>query len=359
MLYLNTLSGQLKHVSFYIVFLFLGIFLLYQAIVVFYDLESSYAHGTTTSTNVTITSLRSHGGSQCLPDFTASSLIQEADITRKSCETLYSYRPSNIRIGTVTAHFGDPQPQYQKALQTHLMHNLVHGTQLDVLCSTIIDAIWNKPAFILSLLLEEMAKPAQERLEWLFWVDRDTFILDPCRPVSGFLPPEIHRQRSDAKTKKQKDLHMIVSKDWNGLNAGVFLVRVDRWAIDFFSDLLAFRHFQPNVSLPFEEQSAMEMLIDQPRFYKGVEQVPSVWFNAYPGDSPTEFAQRKTDEGLEYYNARRGDFLVHFAGVENKNQIIYEWADMLESQKGVWQPEQTLRNITTSIEATWHKRYHG
>ncbi|KAM0562307.1 hypothetical protein ACHAPJ_001994 [Fusarium lateritium] len=205
-----------------------------------------------------------------------------------------------------------------------------------------------------------MAKPAQERLEWLFWVDRDTFILDPCRPVSSFLPPKTPRKRSEAKTKRQEDVHLIVSKDWNGLNAGVFLVRVDRWAIDFFSDLLAFRHFQPNVSLPFEEQSAMEILFDQPRYRSGVEQVPSAWFNAYPGDNATEFAQRKTDEGLEYYNARRGDFLIHFAGVEDKDQVIAEWADMLESQKDLWQPDQAMRNITDNIERLWHhKGYHA
>lgn len=42
----------------------------------------------------------------------------------------------------------------------------------------------NKPAFILNLLMQEMLKPAHQRLEWIQWVDRDTLILDPCRPVS-------------------------------------------------------------------------------------------------------------------------------------------------------------------------------
>ncbi|KIL88627.1 hypothetical protein FAVG1_07874 [Fusarium avenaceum] len=117
-----------------------------------------------------------------------------------------------------------------------------------------------------------------------------------------------------------------MTKDWNGLNARVFLVRVDRWAIDFFSDLLAFRHFQPNVSLPFEEQAAMEIPFEQPRYREGVEQVPSVWFNSYPGDTALEFEQRTDDTGLEYHHAMRGDFLVHFAGVEDKDRLII-WED--------------------------------
>ncbi|KAJ3533273.1 hypothetical protein NM208_g2554 [Fusarium decemcellulare] len=296
--------------------------------------------------------------------FNAASVIEQAGTLLEACKQNCPYPSPSLRIGTVTAHFGEPQQQYQKALQTHLIHSLVHGTQLDVLCSPIIDAIWNKPAFILSLLLDEMVKAAEERLDWIFWADRDTLVLDPCRPVSSFLPPETRQQRSKEDRRAQKDLkdrpHLIISKDWNGLNAGVFLVRVDRWAIDFFSDLLAFRHFQPNVSLPFEEQSAMEILLDEPRYRQNVEEVPSVWFNAYPGDSPTEFMERKSEEGLEYYNARRGDFLLHFAGIEDKDQLVDEWADMLERQKGPWQPQQILRNITANVQRIWSDEgYYG
>ncbi|KAF5010148.1 hypothetical protein FDECE_3694 [Fusarium decemcellulare] len=353
---LSTLSKPATKISAHVVFWLFAVILLYQGFSIFFRQELPYVH-VTNPADATIPLLRSHGGSQCLPQFTAASLIEQAGTLSEACKQNCPYPSPSLRIGTVTAHFGEPQQQYQKALQTHLIHSLVHGTQLDVLCSPIIDAIWNKPAFILSLLLDEMVKPAEERLDWLFWADRDTLVLDPCRPVSSFLPPETRQQRYKEVRRAQKELkdrpQLIISKDWNGLNAGVFLVRVDRWAIDFFSDLLAFRHFQPNVSLPFEEQSAIEILIDEPRYRQNVEEVPSVWFNAYPGDSPTEFMERKSEEGLEYYNARRGDFLLHFAGIEDKDQLVDEWADMLERQKGPWQPQQILRNITANVQRIW------
>lgn len=355
MFHLDMTSRRARDFGIYVAVGSIGVFVLYQMFVFATEWDRFRVYEPLPP-NSTITSLRSHGGSECLPIFTTASLIGKADTLRKSCEQLHSYPPTDVRIGTVTAHLGDVQEQYQKALQTHLIHSLVHETQLDVLCSPIIDHIWNKPAFILSRLLEEMALSEDERLNWLFWVDRDTLVLDPCRPISSFLPPISHKHKynTDKKQGSQKEEpHLIMTKDWNGLNAGVFLVRVDRWAIDFFSDLLAFRHFQPNVSLPFEEQTAMEILFDQPRYREGVEQVPSVWFNSYPGDTAVEFEQRTNDTGLEYYNAMRGDFLVHFAGVEDKDRLMYEWVDMLGRQKGPWRPERILRNITDNIVSIW------
>ncbi|KAF4445821.1 hypothetical protein F53441_10466 [Fusarium austroafricanum] len=288
--------------------------------------------------------LQAHGGDQCLPDFEAPSLLSEVGALRESCANAYSYPPSTYRIGTVTAHFGDPQPQYQKALKTHLMQNLVHKTHLDVFCSEVVDGIWNKAALVLSLLLEEMAKPAGERFEWLFWVNRDTLALDPCRPVSSFLP---------AGTQRSVDkLHLILSKDPNGdLAAGVFLVRVDRLAIDFFSDLLALRHFQPNLSVPLEERTAIEMLIEEARFRDAVVQAPCAWFNAYPLPA-ADFVSGERNDGLGY-NARKGDFLVNFHGDEDEDQEIGEWMDMLERQKGLWPKEELLRNLTSDIENFW------
>ncbi|SPJ73694.1 uncharacterized protein FTOL_03424 [Fusarium torulosum] len=353
--HLDMTSRRAKDFGIYVAAGFISVFAVYQTLVFATEWERSRFYKPLPS-NITITSLRSHGGSECLPAFTTASLIEKTDTLRKSCKQLHSYPPTDVRIGTVTVHLGDVQEQYQKALQTHLVHSLVHETQLDVLCSPIIDHIWNKPAFILSRLLEEMALPEDERLNWLFWVDRDTLVLDPCRPISSFLPPISHKHKDNTDKRQghqKEEPHLIMTKDWNGLNAGVFLVRVDRWAIDFFSDLLAFRHFQPNISLPFEEQTAMEILFDQPRYREGIEQVPSVWFNAYPGDNAVEFEQRTNDEGLEYYNAMRGDFMVHFAGVEDKDRLMYEWVDMLERQTGPWRPEQILRNITDNIGSIW------
>lgn len=82
-----------------------------------------------------------------------------------------------------------------------------------------MDDVWSKPAYILSLLLRELAKPESERLEWLFWVDvdADTIILNPHLPIDVFLPPP---------GSEFDDINLMYSSDWNGLNNGVFPVRV-------------------------------------------------------------------------------------------------------------------------------------
>ncbi|KAH7177082.1 galactosyl transferase GMA12/MNN10 family-domain-containing protein [Dactylonectria macrodidyma] len=345
-------------------FLLFSLFLGYQAFLVYNQWEEPRVINSVLQ-NDAITLLHPHGGSECLPRFNSYHFVKKSDLVRTSCQQISSYSFPSVRIGTVTAHYGEVQQHYQKALQTHLMYSLIHDTPLEVMCSTVLDSVWNKPAFVLALLLDEMMKPQEERLEWIFWVDQDTLILDQCRPVSSFLPPEalqahlkVDIGNAGAKDDPNDETHLIIGKDWNGINAGVFLVRVNQWAIELFSDLVAFRHFQPNVTLPFAEQSALEFLMSEPRFQRNVQGVPQVWFNAYPGDSPTEFEERDDKEGLEDQHARRGDFLLHFAGLPDKEKLINEWVDMLDRQKNPWQPERILRNSTKSIQTIWSQLGH-
>lgn len=104
----------------------------------------------------------------------------------------------------------------------------------------------------------------------------------------------------------------------------------------------------------------MEILTEEPEFHGNVEAVSNAWLNAYPGDSPSNFMYRKNDEGIEYYNAQRGDFLIHFAGVSDKEKLIVDWADALGRHQGPWHPEELLRNITGDIAGLWlQKGYCG
>jgi hypothetical protein len=69
-------------------------------------------------------------------------------------------------IAKVTIVFGD-SPIYQGALKTHEEHSRKFGYPVHVLRSGILDDVWTKPAYLLSLLLEELVKPKSERLEWI------------------------------------------------------------------------------------------------------------------------------------------------------------------------------------------------
>ncbi|KAF1833023.1 hypothetical protein BDW02DRAFT_589971 [Decorospora gaudefroyi] len=298
-----------------------------------------------------------HGESQCLPEVTPE-LIEAATAKHAACRKYSPFVTGRARIATVTAHFGKPQEHYRKAFQTHLLHALVHGTEIKVLCDPIVGDLWNKPAFILNLLTREMMKPEKERLEWIQWADRDTLILDQCRPITSFLPPETSRtgswwRREDVQQPHDNTTNLLVNKDHNGLNNGVFFLRVNNWAIDLFTAILAFTHYKPEVPLPFTEQSAMEQVLNTPQFKDQARYVPQHWFNGYPKGGPLVFKERENLDGLDDFQVRRGDYLVHFAGHGDRAKALPEWTDMLEQMEDVWKKGRVQRDIGEEVKAFW------
>jgi mannan polymerase II complex MNN10 subunit len=66
----------------------------------------------------------------------------------------------------------NPVPAYERAQLGHIEHNSIHGYPEFVLRKALTTDIWSKPAYLLSIILEELAKPAREHLEWLLYVSR-------------------------------------------------------------------------------------------------------------------------------------------------------------------------------------------
>ncbi|KAF1840008.1 glycosyltransferase family 34 protein [Cucurbitaria berberidis CBS 394.84] len=308
-----------------------------------------------------------HGDSKCLPKV-SQELVEHSAFKHATCRKYSPFITGRARIATATAHFGEPNPHYQKALENHLLHSLIHGTEVRVMCDPIVDSLWNKPAFILELLLREMLKPEKERLEWIQWVDRDTLILDHCRPISSFLPPEQsrfgtwwHPSSNDQNQPDKPDntTHLLVTSDVNGLNNGVFLLRVNHWAIDLFTAILAFRHYKPDVELRFTEQSAMEHVLRTDHFKHQIRFVPQSWFNAYDRGGAELFATRENEEGLQADHVRRGDYLVHFAGHGNKGQVIEEWVGVLGNMEDVWEKGSVQRDVSREVAEFWRGLGYG
>jgi hypothetical protein len=73
-------------------------------------------------------------------------------------------------VGKVHAVFGEPNPLYERALSLHEMHAEKMGHPMFVLRKRLLPGLWSKPAYILSIILKEMAKPREQQLEWLLWV---------------------------------------------------------------------------------------------------------------------------------------------------------------------------------------------
>jgi hypothetical protein len=294
-----------------------------------------------------------HPNNKCLPRIDPTLDALSLDL-RSSCMTWSPFGPARGRIGVVTAQFGEPQIHYGKALQSHRLHSMIHGTELHILCEPMVDDLWNKPAFILSLMLDEMLKPESQRLDWILWVDRDTIILDQCRPISSFLPPPKPGETGEIG-EDHTQTHMLISNDMNGLNNGIFLMKVNHWSIQVLMDILAFSDFKPEVPLVYTEQSAMEIVLRDSKFAPHVQYVPQQWFNAYPEGSPRTYEERTIDDlaTLQEYHVRRGDFLVHFAGHGDKKGEINEWYEMLRRMGNIWEGDRVQRDYTGDIQAFW------
>lgn len=229
---------------------------------------------------------------------------------------------ARTRIGKCTILFNmksNSDSYWERAVRTHEVHDQLHGYRLHVLRQQILDDVWSKPAYILSLLLRELAKPESERLDWLLWFDADTVILNPNVPIETFLPPA---------GKEFEDVYLLFSNDWNGLNNGVFPIRVNQWAVKLFSNIVAYRHYKPEEPLPFRDQSVMDNVMHEPEFVRNIVQLPQRWFNAYQGEH---------NETLAPFQIRRGDLLLHFAGVPNREERMMYWLDRAEQHLDDWE----------------------
>lgn len=139
----------------------------------------------------------------------------------------------------------------------------------------VLDGYWTKPAFIHYMILRELRKPESQRLQWLFWFDADTIILNYNIPLEMFLP--------DDNDQVLNKINVLAADDWNGLNNGIFGIRVSRYAAELFAGILAFRDFEPETELTFQDQSAMDFLLKRRKYINHVAKVPQrVSFTSCP-----------------------------------------------------------------------------
>ncbi|EED11621.1 conserved hypothetical protein [Talaromyces stipitatus ATCC 10500] len=146
-------------------------------------------------------------------------------------------RQPQPNVGKVTMVYGN-NSIYERAVNTHKVHSRRFDYPHFILRRPILDGVWNKYAILLSVLLRELEKPAERRLQWLFWTDADTVLMNPNLPLETFLPPP-----------DVLNVHLLLTKDWNGMNNGVFPIRVHPWSVELLSAALAYPVMNPNVEL--------------------------------------------------------------------------------------------------------------
>lgn len=69
---------------------------------------------------------------------------------------------------------------YERSLQTHIKHGQRWGTPTHVLKRNLVEeaSYFNKPAFLASLIMNEMAKPKGNRADWIVYVQH--LMRDQC-----------------------------------------------------------------------------------------------------------------------------------------------------------------------------------
>lgn len=215
-------------------------------------------------------------------------------------------------------------PQLDAALLSHQRHSERFGCPFAKLEYDVTTRkLYSKHYFLLSTMLQELSKPVEHRQQWLMWVDADSIVLNPALSPEIFLPPD-----------DVQGVYALVTADHNGLNSGVFYLRVHSDSIDLLTQTLAYPLAHPAEDLGwFGEQAAMAHVIQSIETAaaaanttgpSGIVWMPRIWFNAY------EF-----EHGFE---GQPGAALVHFAGLAEKRLThMTRWLDELQQNPAKWE----------------------
>ena len=189
------------------------------------------------------------------------------------------------------------------------------------------------------------------------WADADALILNPNIPLSIFLPPP-----------DLPHIHFVGNKDWNGLNNGVFFIRVHPWTVSMFTSAMSFPICHKDVDLGGNvEQEAMRLTFerenggkDDKGWRSGIVFMPRKWFNAYElfqseiqdSDYYKETINSTVTSypGLQMehkYEGARGSMLTHFPGINGdvRQKLMNDWMDLVDEE---WLMQYGANNATNS-----------
>ena len=185
--------------------------------------------------------------------------------------------------------------QYKKTvgpcIASQEAHAKKHGydriTDESVVCSTR-DYTWSKIPLIQKYL---------PNYDWIMWIDGDVMITNQERKIEDFI----------ALLPESKFL--LIGRDFQGLNAGVFVIRNCPLAFEFLERVWKRDDMSRKL---FHEQTAMTDLLKTEKFRGSARIIPhghiSI-FNAY---------DYRMDQKVHW---RPGDFCIHFAGLKGENLV--------------------------------------
>mmetsp|Transcript_30806 Transcript_30806/g.73369 ORF Transcript_30806/g.73369 Transcript_30806/m.73369 type:complete len:237 (-) Transcript_30806:238-948(-) len=197
--------------------------------------------------------------------------------------------------------------------ENHRLYASLHGyTYFDE--SSLLDssrpANWSKIKAVLKHLKD---------FEYIMWLDADAFVTNNTIRVESFLP-----------SVENKDI--ILTKDASGYNSGVWLVRSCSWSEHFLEawwNMTNFIRTTPGDTKSGDNDALKHCLshMSTTEYEEHVGVVPQCVCNSYWWkNSPRNFFRNlRQPSVIEFGLWRRGDFILHLAGVENKQSIAQQF----------------------------------
>ena len=233
---------------------------------------------------------------------------------------------------------------YEAALLSHREHNRLWGYKHYVQRNDATLGPWSKHSYLLRILITELAKPLSERLDWLFWHDADILLMNDLIPLEAFLPPP---------TPQWTHVNLLAVNDLQGLNDGVFLLRVCEWSVYFLAAGLSFRQFRPEIALRYDEQGALNHLVREEKFKNNTIHVPQTWFNPYQNFGADEAIPPEWNWQLTWFEP--GDLLIHFPGTtkDSRPDIMQDWTDKRMRNLDTYNVLLNETRAYTNISSFW------
>jgi hypothetical protein len=213
------------------------------------------------------------------------------------------------------------------------------------------------------------------------WFDADTLVMNLETPLETFLPPANHSALNE--------VDLLITTNWDGLNSGVFAMRVSTWSVSLLSAILAYPIYESTRMQKdrFRDQSAFQYLLEDGKSpladlpMKGKDRwakVPMRWFNSLPVNNAffkngtwifgKNMTKAMLDNGTtEVFNdghggkvnpwkVMQGDMIVHFAGSSNvRDSWMEPWVARAEQNLPEWNNATTKYLLREEAKEFWKK----
>jgi hypothetical protein len=143
-------------------------------------------------------------------------------------------------------------------------------------------------------------------------------------------------------------VHVLATKDQNGLNSGIFFLLVHEWSVKVMAKALAYPMFHSDVDLGNSpDQVAMALIFNETKFSPHVLYQPRVWYNPY--------------QFHHGYEGKKGDLLVHFPGLEEDRwKRMSDRLDTVEGPKAhSWEAAFARTRYPVQIDKFWTQFREG